>query len=98
MLAAKGISGVPIVDDDGAVVGVLSEADVLVKAGGEPARGRFAWFMEPDFDLRDKIAATTAGEAMSAPAITIGPERPVHEAAARWCPSPSTGFLSSRRT
>lgn len=83
LLARKGISGVPIVDDRGAVVGVLSEADVLVKAGGESRRGGFlAWFMEPDFDLQDKITATTAGEAMSAPAITIGPDRPVHEAAA----------------
>ncbi len=83
LLAGKGISGIPVVDDDGIVVGVLSEADILVKAGGEARHGGLlGWLLEPDYDLHDKIAATTVGQAMSAPAITIGPKRQVHEAAA----------------
>jgi CBS-domain-containing membrane protein len=31
-LAVRGISGMPVVDDDGNVVGVVSEADVSAKA------------------------------------------------------------------
>jgi len=82
LLARKGISGLPVVDATGAVVGVLSEADIVVKAGSEaPRSGLLGWLVEPDFDYHDKIAATTVGEAMSAPAVTIAPGREVHEAA-----------------
>ena len=35
LLGRKGISGLVVVDGDGAVVGVLSEADILYKEGGE---------------------------------------------------------------
>jgi CBS domain-containing protein len=83
LLSRRGISGLPVVDDAGAVVGVLSEADILVKAGGEARRGGvLGWLVEPSLSLHEKISARTVGEAMSAPAITIGPGRPVHEAAA----------------
>lgn len=82
LLARKGISGLPVVDESGAVVGVLSEADVVVKAGSEaPRTGLLGWLVEPDFDFHDKIAAKTVGEAMSAPAVTISPGKQVHEAA-----------------
>ncbi len=83
LLAERRISGVPVVDGSGAVVGVLSEADILVKAGGShPRGGLLGWLLEPDFSLQDKIGARTVGEAMSAPAVTITPGRLVHEAAA----------------
>jgi len=83
LLAERRISGVPVVDGNGAVVGVLSEADILVKTGGAPPRsGLLGWLLEPDFDLQDKIGARTVGEAMSAPAVTITPGRQVHDAAA----------------
>jgi CBS domain-containing protein len=79
LLSRRGISGLPVVDESGAVVGVLSEADILVKAGGEhPRGGLLGWLLEPDFDLQDKIGARTVGEAMSAPAVTITPGRLVH--------------------
>jgi CBS domain-containing protein len=82
LLARKGISGVPVVDEAGSVVGVFSEADILAKASAEtPRGGLLAWLLEPSLDLHDKIAATTVDEAMSAPAVTIRPDRHVHEAA-----------------
>jgi CBS domain-containing protein len=37
LLTEKGISGMPVVNDSTEVVGVLSEADIVVKAGGEVA-------------------------------------------------------------
>ncbi|MGE5689281.1 MAG: CBS domain-containing protein [Pseudomonadota bacterium] len=83
VLAQKGISGVPVVDGNGHVLGVVSEADVLLKERGPVQNGgRFSWFLEPR-DAADtaKLAARTAGEAMTAPAITIGPERPASAAA-----------------
>ncbi|MCS7006311.1 MAG: CBS domain-containing protein [Gaiellaceae bacterium] len=82
LLAERRISGVPVVDDEGRVVGVLSEADIVAKAGG-PRHGHrlLGWLFEPDLDLGDKIAARTVGEAMSVPPVTIEAERRVHEAA-----------------
>lgn len=82
LLVEKRISGMPVVNDENEVVGVVSEADILVKAGGRPSRRRvLGWLLEPDFGIEDKIRAETVGEAMSAPALTIASHRPVHEAA-----------------
>jgi CBS domain-containing protein len=82
LLARNGISGVPVVNETGDVVGVLSEGDIVVKAAGEVARNRMlGWLLEPNLGLEDKIRAATVGEAMSAPPVTISPKRPVHEAA-----------------
>lgn len=86
ILGRNGISGLVVVDAAGAVVGVLSEADILLKEGGERTThtGILGWLFETGAsDLEHKLAARTAGEAMTAPALTIGPDRPVHEAAAR---------------
>jgi CBS domain-containing protein len=82
LLAEKRISGMPVVNEKNEVIGVLSEADVLVKAGGSVSRNRLlGWLLEPDVGIEDKIRAETVAEAMSAPAVTIAPHRPVHEAA-----------------
>jgi CBS domain-containing protein len=84
VLTRRGISGVPVVDPDGTVMGVVSEADVLVKARGPEGRpaGRFAWFTDGRDPVGDaKAAARTAAEAMTWPALTIGPERPASAAA-----------------
>ena len=84
LLVERGISGLPVRDDDGAVVGVLSEADLLVKQGGpkRPSGGVFAWLVDsataPDVA---KLRAHTAGEAMTSPAITVEAGTPVAEAA-----------------
>ena len=82
-LAREGISGLPVVDADGVVVGVLSEADVIAKEGNEHKAGGFlAWFLDPgDPWMDERMAARTVADAMSAPAITITPDRPVAEAA-----------------
>jgi len=83
------ISGVPVVDRDGRLAGVLSEADFLVKeASGQEAHRRrspLRWlFGDREADAeRQRIAAITAGEAMTAPAASIAPDRPLSEAARR---------------
>ncbi len=83
-LAQFGISGVPVVTPSGELVGVISEADVLAKeAGPRPRDGLFSWLWEIGEVERAKLEARTAGEAMTSPAVTIGPDRPIREAAAR---------------
>ena len=73
----------PVVDEAGLVVGVLSEADILAKEGGEQERkGFLQWFLDPtDPWVAARFDAVTVGEAMSSPAKTISPHRPVAEAA-----------------
>jgi CBS domain-containing protein len=84
LLVQHGISGVPVVDSDGAVVGVFSEADILVKEGREGRReGLLGWLFESDDVIEHKLEAKKVGEAMTSPAITIGPDVAVHKAATR---------------
>ena len=80
LLARHRISGLPVVED-GKILGVVSEADVVARStGSRESRSLVPAFLggrkpEPDFD------ATTSGDAMSSPAITIRAERPIAEAA-----------------
>jgi CBS domain-containing protein len=86
-LLDHGISGLPVVAGDGTVLGVVSEADLLVKEQGADAvhHRPLARFIGESTASRAqllKVAALTAAEAMTAPAITITPGRPLQEAAA----------------
>jgi CBS domain-containing protein len=88
LLVEHRISGLPVVDEQGTVLGVVSEADFLVKEQGPEAaqRGPFARFLPGSKASRRrlaKLAATTAGEAMTSPAVTIEPYRSISEAATR---------------
>ncbi len=76
LMIERGISGVPVVDDAGAVIGVVSEADFVIKERGVGAvrhrllAGIFGKSKRTQAELA-KIEATTAGEAMTRPPITI---------------------------
>ena len=81
-LRARAISAVPVTDQAGRVIGVVSEADLLLKEDREvleerhgPLDGRRAR------QARAKAAATTAAELMTSPAVTIGSEAPLAQAA-----------------
>lgn len=87
LLIHNAVSGVPVVGDDGAVVGVVSEGDLLIKEQGRAAiRHRpLARFLGESAEARDQLAkleAVTAGNAMTSPAVTIASDRPIAEAAA----------------
>jgi CBS domain-containing protein len=76
LLVDNGISGVPVVGPDRTVLGVVSEADFLVKERGAHAvrrRPLAAVFGQSRETIRElaKVEAATAGEAMSAPAVTV---------------------------
>lgn len=76
VLVEHGISGMPVCDAEGRVVGVVSEADIVVKQGGGLGRssGLRAWLASGSkTEERRKASARTAGEAMTAPAIAVDP-------------------------
>jgi CBS domain-containing protein len=70
------ISAFPVIDHDGKVIGVVSEADLLTK------QADLATHPGP-FGTRNhaKAAGVTAGELMTSPPITVGPGATVAEAA-----------------
>jgi CBS domain-containing protein len=80
------VSGIPVVDHAGAVVGVVSEADLLVKERGvdgihrRPLAGLIG-DSKTTREQRAKVNAGLASQAMTSPAITISGERPLREAA-----------------
>lgn len=81
------LSGLPVVGGRGEVLGVLSEADFLVKAqGGDAIQHRpLARFIGDSRNATaqlTKLQAVTAGGAMTSPAVTIGPDRRIADAAA----------------
>ncbi|WP_225320584.1 CBS domain-containing protein [Streptomyces luteolifulvus] len=70
------VSALPVLEGEGRVVGVVSEADLLAK---EEFRG----LTGPMSELADlvKAGAVTAGELMSSPAVTVHADAPLAEAA-----------------
>ncbi len=73
LLRDNGIGGLPVVDEHNKVVGVISETDFVAKERGADYIPRSAFDRMAGRTARDKakVAATTAGEAMTTPAIVI---------------------------
>jgi len=83
LLAEHRIGGVPVVDEARKPLGVITKADIVLKELADPPttkRGLFG--RKKDDGAEAKVAARTAGEAMTAPAVTISPTMPVASAAA----------------
>src|SRR5688500_4740022 len=77
LLVERGISGAPVVDASGELIGVISEGDFLLKERGQPRRasGMDRFLGRPDQTGLRRLTAQTAVQAMSAPAVTIAPDR-----------------------
>ncbi len=74
------VSAFPVIDLDGTVIGVVSEADLLPK---EALEGTVPSVLHSLGHSREqsKITAVTAADLMTKPAVTIGPDEPVTHAA-----------------
>lgn len=83
VLAERRISGLPVTNQNGQVVGVVSEADFVNAAGRvrsvRPFFARLLGRSSPGPEISD----TTVASIMTSPARTIEPDRPVTEAASR---------------
>ncbi|MCX3288904.1 CBS domain-containing protein [Streptomyces nigra] len=80
------ISGLPVVDHDDKVVGVVSETDLIRRQAAQATRGRVRRFRKAALRRSTRHATTaarttTAEELMSTPAITVHPEQRVADAA-----------------
>ena len=81
MLMSRRISAFPVLSDAGRVIGIVSEGDLLVKVAVQAAGTSVLAALRHRRE-DDKARGVTAGDLMSKPPITIGPEASV-EAAAR---------------
>ncbi|MEU3459330.1 CBS domain-containing protein [Streptomyces sp. NPDC006733] len=86
-LSRHRISGLPVVDADDQVIGVISETDLMMRqaaaadgggAGGGSWWGRLSGSARRE---RNKARARTAGQLMSQPPITVRAEESIAEAA-----------------
>jgi CBS-domain-containing membrane protein len=80
MLRSRKISAFPVLDDSDRVIGVVSAADMLVKEAVQ-ADGTSMMAALRHIREDEKATGTTAGDLMTAPAVTIGPDAPVEQAA-----------------
>ncbi|MGB3655600.1 MAG: CBS domain-containing protein [Rivularia sp. (in: cyanobacteria)] len=89
ILAEKRISGLPVVDDAGKLIGVISETDLMWQQAGVTPPAYFMIFdsviylknpVEYDRELH-KALGQTVGEVMNQKPITISPDKPLREAA-----------------
>jgi len=89
ILAERRISGLPVVDDAGQLVGIISETDLMWQETGvtPPAYIMFLdsviFLKNPAQYERDlhKALGQTVGEVMSSNPISIAPDKPLKEAA-----------------
>jgi CBS domain-containing protein len=80
MLRRRRVSGFPVLDRHDRIVGVISEADLLVKEAVQAASTSLVAALRHVRE-EEKASGITAADLMSRPAITIGPDAPVAEAA-----------------
>ena len=89
ILAEKRISGLPVVDDAGHLIGIISETDLMWQQAGVTPPAYFVIFdsviylknpVEYERELH-KALGQTVGEVMNEKPITISPDKPLREAA-----------------
>ena len=83
LLTARGVSGLPVVDDSGHVLGVVSQADILARTASRSGSGVIAGMLLEGETSDPRVTARTAAEAMSSPAQVIDEECSITEAAAQ---------------
>ncbi|MDB9314147.1 CBS domain-containing protein [Spirulina sp. CS-785/01] len=89
LLSEHHITGLPVVDDDGTLVGVISDSDLMWQETG-PDRPPYIMFLDSVIFLQNparyekelhKALGQTVGEVMTDRPIAVSPDRPLPEAA-----------------
>ncbi len=89
LLLNNGINGVPVVDEDGVVVGIVTEADLVAQSKTLHVPSMFTFldsviFLENPKGLEEeirKVTASTVGEVCTRQVISVDEETPVEKVA-----------------
>ncbi len=84
LMATHGISGLPVVDERGAVVGILSEGDLILRQTPRTPRPWWRGFFQDGERMAreyQKAMGTTVGEVMTRAVVCVSPDLPVESAA-----------------
>ena len=90
LLLSNRINGVPVVNDAGELVGILCQSDLIIQQKNIPIPSLFT-FLDGFIPLTsskkldeevEKIAATRAGDAMTANPVTVSPDTEIEKIAA----------------
>ena len=90
LLLTNRINGVPVIDDAGKLVGILCQSDLIIQQKNIPIPSLFTFLdgfipLTPSKKLDvevEKIAATKAGDAMTANPVTVTPDTEIEKIAA----------------
>lgn len=84
VMAGRGVSGLPVLETDGRVAGVVSERDLLPQAGASrpSAMALVAAALREGGTLRVELSGRSAEDLMSAPPITVREDASLEEALA----------------
>jgi CBS domain-containing protein len=89
ILRDNAISGVPVIDAEGTICGIITELDLIARHA-RPHFPSYIAFLESRIYLESTkryresmrhILATTAGELMTSPVVTVGPDMDVQDLA-----------------
>ena len=84
LMSDHGVSGLPVVDADGRVIGIVTEGDLILRQAAPRARHWWhRFFADPDGLARDyqKAAGTTVGEVMTRVVVSVSPSLEIDSAA-----------------
>ena len=87
-MVRRDISGLPVIDGERRVVGIVTDADVIARRGFDPIPHLPSPVLDEDARShrnrwRQKVDGHTVGDVMSTPAATIGPDASLRSATAR---------------
>jgi CBS-domain-containing membrane protein len=84
LIDTHGVSALPVVDPERHLLGIVSEADLLLKEEYEPetdTEGRYLFELRRRKIERKKATGLVAAQLMTTPAVTVGPDATLREAA-----------------
>jgi len=67
----SGLKGLPVVDDHGGVIGMLTETDYLKHLNADTFLELLLGMLGEDFELKHRCHVTHVSEAMTSPAVTV---------------------------
>ena len=86
LMVQHGVSGLPVVNEEGVPIGIITEGDLILRQRSPSSRRRSWWtlfFSDAEHLAREyqRVAGVTVGEVMTREVVSVGPEWPAESVA-----------------